>query len=319
MLNRLQLIKNHLQLPSSTLRLSQTRSIHAMAPTFKLPSGAVIPYPAFGTGTKWYKPGDPTINRAVVDAIVSALKLGYRHIDAAQTYGTEGEVGVAIKESGIPREEIFITTKVYQNVGDPKKALEESLKLLQIDYVDLYLLHHPFITEEKYGITLEKAWETLIELKAAGLTKDIGVSNWAVGDLERVEGAKEYPAVNQIEFNPYLQNQTPGIVEYSQKKGLIVEAFTPLVSLTEKGGPVDEVVDKLATKYGKDAGQIILKWVLARNVLPITTSAKPERQLSNFSLDGFELTPEEVEAINVAGSKKHVRKYWTAEYGHITA
>ncbi|KAK9379849.1 NADP-dependent oxidoreductase domain-containing protein [Kockiozyma suomiensis] len=289
------------------------------SPTFTLPSGATIPAPAFGTGTKWYKPGDPTINRDVVDAIVSAIKLGYRHIDAAQVYGTEGEVGVAIKESGVPREELYITTKVYPLIGDAKKALVDSLKLLQTDYVDLYLIHAPFITEEKYGITLEKAWDSLIDIKAEGLAKDIGVSNWAVADLERVSGAKETPSVNQIEFNPYLQNQTPGIVEYCQKKGIIVEAFTPLVSTTVKGGPVDEVVDKLAAKYNKDAGQIILKWVLARGIVPVTTSAKPERQLSNLTLDGFELTPEIVEAINVAGSKKHVRKYWTAEYGHITA
>ncbi|KAK9461961.1 NADP-dependent oxidoreductase domain-containing protein [Lipomyces oligophaga] len=286
-------------------------------PIFKLPSGATIPVPGFGTGTKWYKPGDPSIDRNAVDAVVSALKFGYRHIDGAQIYGTEGEIGVAIKESGLAREEIFVTTKVSYKITDARKALLESLELMKLDYVDLYLIHAPFFDEETNGISVPQAWEVLSALKAEGLAKDIGVSNFAIKDIELLAGAKEKVAVNQIEYNPYLQNQTPGIHDYCLEKGIILQAYTPLGSLTTTG-PLDPVIEKLTKKYDKDAGQIILKWVLATNVLPVTTSAKPERQLSNLSLDGFELTPEDVEEITAAGKKKHFRKYWTKEYAAFT-
>ncbi|KAK9478033.1 NADP-dependent oxidoreductase domain-containing protein [Lipomyces japonicus] len=283
---------------------------------FKLPSGAIVPIPAFGTGTKWYKPGDPAISRPVVDALVSAIKAGYRHIDGAEVYGTEPEIGVAIKETGVARDQLFVTTKVISAISDPRKALEASLAKLQLDYVDLYLIHSPFFGKETHGLTLREAWDVLTELKREGKAKDIGVSNFAVADLKQLEGAEEKVAVNQIEFNPYLQNQTPGIVEYSQSHDILIEAYTPLVSLSARatGGPVDEVVNRLATKYGKTAGQVILKWVVQRGIIPVTTSADPARQASNLDLSGFELTAEEVEQINQAGAKKHVRVYWTDKY-----
>ncbi|KAK9237026.1 NADP-dependent oxidoreductase domain-containing protein [Lipomyces kononenkoae] len=302
------------QLTPSSIRSRGYGSSAAM--TFTLPSGATIPVPGFGTGTKWYKPGDPSIDRRVVDAIVSALKLGYRHIDGAEVYGTEGEIGVAIKESGIPRDQIFVTSKILPKIGNPRAALEETLKLSQLDYLDLYLIHAPFVDEKSHGISLEKAWEVLSELKSEGKVREIGVSNFAIADLERLKGSKEKVAVNQIEFNPYLQNQTPGIVEYCQANGILVEAYTPLGPLfpAAKGGPLDPVVHKLATKYGRDAGQIILKWTIQRGIIPITTSAKEERQKSNLDLNGFELTAEEVKEIDEAGSQKHFRSYWTDKY-----
>ncbi|KAK9369454.1 NADP-dependent oxidoreductase domain-containing protein [Lipomyces kononenkoae] len=309
---RLNLLSRQLS-PSSIISRCHYSSV---AMTFTLPSGAIIPVPGFGTGTKWYKPGDPNIDRNVVNALVSAIKLGYRHIDGAEVYGTEGEIGVAIKESGIARDQLFVTGKILPKIGNPRAALEETLKLMQLEYVDLYLIHAPFVSEKSHGISIEKAWEVLSELKSEGKIREIGVSNFSIADLERLKDAKEKVAVNQIEFNPYLQNQTPGIVEYCQKNGIIVEAYSPLGPLfpAAKGGPLDPVVNKLATKYARDAGQIILKWVVQRGVVPITTSAKEERQKSNLDLDGFELTAEEVKEIDAAGSKKHFRSYWTDKY-----
>ncbi|KAK9254946.1 NADP-dependent oxidoreductase domain-containing protein [Lipomyces tetrasporus] len=301
------------QLASTSLR-SFSHSSTVM--TFTLPSGATMPVPGFGTGTKWYKSGDPTIDRNVVDALVSALKVGYRHIDGAEVYGTEAEIGVAIKESGIPRDQIFVTGKIFPKIANPRAAFEETLKLMQLDYLDLYLIHAPFFDEKSHGISIETAWHILSELKSTGKIKDIGVSNFAIADLERLKDAKEKVAINQIEFNPYLQNQTPGIVDYCQKNGIIVEAYTPLIPLAPaaKGGPVDPVVNKLAAKYGRDPGQIILKWVIQRGILPVTTSANVARQKTNLDLDGFELTSEEVKEIDDAGSKKHFRSYWGHKY-----
>ncbi|KAK9465350.1 NADP-dependent oxidoreductase domain-containing protein [Lipomyces arxii] len=308
-MNRAWLILRHIQ--PSTLNIRQLSTPANMS--FTLPSGAIVPVPAFGSGTKWYKPGDPTINRAVVDAIVSAVKLGYRHIDCAEVYGTEGEVGVAIKECGVPREELFITGKIYQAIKDPRLALTETLKKMDTDYLDLYLIHCPFFDEKSHGISIPKAWEIISELKAEGKIKDIGVSNFAIADLELLADAEEKVAVNQIEFNAYLQDQTPGIVDYCHSKGIVLEAYTPLGPIAAKPGPLDPIIAKIAAKYGKDEGQILLRWVYQRNVLPITTSAKPARQASNKDIFGFELTAEEMSEINEFGSKKHYRSYWNAQ------
>lgn len=316
---------------------------------FTLPSGAQPTVPGFGVGkttnwtedrysvvygpfwlnsncllqgTRWYKSGSASvIDQNVIDAIESAIKCGYRHIDTAEVYGTDEEVGLAIKKSGIPRSELFVTHKIIKNISDPRKAITDALKLMQVDYFDLFLIHSPFFDKASHGITLPEAWKMLESFQKEGLCKNIGVSNFAIKDIEAVlEVAEEKIAVNQIEFNPYLQNQTPGIVDFCQSKGILVAAYTPLVSLTpsEKGGPVDSVVANLSKKYGKSDSQVILKWVIAKGVMPVTTSSKPERQIESLDLDGFELTPEEVKEIDIAGAKKHVRKYWTAEYEWTT-
>ncbi|KAK9472096.1 NADP-dependent oxidoreductase domain-containing protein [Dipodascopsis tothii] len=283
---------------------------------FTLPSGAKPTVPGFGTGTKWYKPGNPAIDRNVVDAVASAIKLGYRHVDGAEIYGTDPEIGLAIKEAGVPRSELFVTNKIIANIADPRKALLDILSRMQLDYLDLCLIHTPFFSKEKSGISIAEAWKVLETLKAEGLAKNIGVSNFAKKDIDAVLAVATEPiAVNQIEFSPYLQNQTEGIVEYCQSKGIRVAAYTPLTPITTgKGGPLDPVLAKLAAKYGKTESQIVLKWVVARGVIPITTSAKPTRQAESLDLDGFELDPADVDEISTVGAQKHVRCYFTAEY-----
>jgi 2-dehydropantolactone reductase len=227
-------------------------------------------------------------------------------------------VGAAIKESGIPRKDIFLTTKIFTNIGNPEQALSDSLKRLEVDYVDLYLVHAPFFSKATHGIDLKEAWQAVETLHDKGLAKNIGVSNFRVQDLEELLSfARLTPAVNQIEFNPYLQS--PDLVSFCRKHGIVVEAYSPLAPLTVKpGGPVDPVIEEIAKKYNKSTGQVLLRWTAQLGVIPVTTSGKETRQKEQLSIDSFELTEEEVKKIQEAGSALHFRKYWGKQFGDDT-
>lgn len=287
-------------------------------PSFVLNNGVKVPAVGYGTGTKWYKgPGASSLDPKVVDAVSTALKNGYTHIDGAEVYGTEPEIGEAIKKSGIKREDLFITTKVFPFISNPEKALHDSLTALGVDYVDLYLIHAPFLA--KHNITVEEAWKKLEGFYKDGKVKAIGVSNFAVADLEKVlKVAKVKPAVHQIEYNAYLQNQTPGIVEFSKANDILVSAYSPLAPATFKGhekAPLYPVLKKLAEKYHKSVAQVELRWVYQTGVLPITTSQSAERQKESLEIFDFELSKSEVEEITKVGATFHHRQYWTEEYG----
>jgi len=268
-----------------------------------------VPVPGYGIGTRWYKNGIDKLDENVIEALVSAAKVGYRHFDAAEGYGTEPELGVAIKKMNLKRSEIFVTTKVLKNIADPVKALKNSLQNLQLEYVDLYLIHSFYFTTP----SLEEAWKQLEECVNLGLTKAIGVSNFRIEDLKRVLAvAKVKPFVNQVELHPYLPQRT--LRAFMKENDIIPACYAPLFSLTHhKGGPVDPVVDKLAIKYGKTQAQILLRWNQQIGSMVITTTANLERQKQQLHISDFTLTDAELKEIEDAGLSQVTRKFW----GHV--
>ncbi|CAI4871005.1 CLL_collapsed_G0007480.mRNA.1.CDS.1 [Saccharomyces cerevisiae] len=202
----------------------------------KIPAIAII-----GTGTRWYKneETDATFSNSLVEQIVYALKLpGIIHIDAAEIYRTYPEVGKALSLTEKPRNEIFLTDKYSTQIkvsDSPAEGLDLALKKMGTDYVDLYLLHSPFVSKEANGFSLEEAWKDMEQLYKSGKAKNIGVSNFAVEDLQRIlKVAEVKPQVNQIEFSPFLQNQTPGIYKFCQEHDILLEAYSPLGPLQKK-------------------------------------------------------------------------------------
>ena len=223
--------------------------------------------------------------------VADALKVGYRHIDTAQSYFNEEEVGNAIKKSGIPRNELFITTKVWiEHYGYEacRKSVLESLRKLQLDYIDLVLLHQPFA--DYYG-----AWRALEELYAEGKLRAIGVSNFLPDRLvDLCNFARIKPMVNQVETHPF--NQQKVAHEWMNKYGVVHEAWAPFGE--GRGGLfTDPVLVKIGEKYGKTAAQVILRWHLQRGIVVIPKSTHIERMEQNFDVFGFTLSDEDMQAI----------------------
>lgn len=293
-------------------------------PAFKLKgTGDEIPAIGFGSGTAWRikkwekrdeKNGDELITE-LVDQVKSAIDNGFRHIDTAEAYFTHKEVGAGIKASGIAREELFVTDKwspgVFKLTGSkgPKESLARTLEELQLDYVDLYLLHSPQKNEGE--ISTEDAWLELEDLVKEGKVKNIGVSNHSVEWLEKIaKVATIVPAVNQIEFHAYLQDQTPGIVEYAKKNGILLEAYSPLAPIIRaRPGPLDDLLPSLVDKYNKSETVILLRWVYQQGILPLTTSSKPERLADSLNVFTFELDDEDVKKITEVGKQKHFQGF----------
>ena len=253
-------------------------------PEITLNDGTTIPQLGFGV---WQVPADEA-----QDVVAEALKVGYRHIDTAAIYGNEEGVGRAIAESGIPREELYITTKLWVSdfkAGQTKEALRTSLQKLGLDYVDLYLIHWPSQEDEKY---LE-AWKALEELQAEGLTRSIGVSNFLPHHLDRVaEVGTKTPAINQIELHPALQQRQ--VQEANESRGIKTQAWSPLAQGAVFG---DEPIVKAAEAHGVSPAQVIIRWHLQQGRILFPKSVTPERIASNFDVVGFELSDAEVDAI----------------------
>ena len=256
-------------------------------PTLQLLDGNRIPQVGYGV---FKVPADDT-RRAVLEA----FELGYRHIDTAAIYGNEEGVGAAIAESGIPRDELFITTKLWNDRHDgdePRAALGESLGKLGLDAVDLYLVHWPTPARDNYV----HAWERLIDLREQGLTRSIGVSNFLVPHLERIIAETGVaPVVDQIELHPAYQQRE--VVEWASARGIRIEAWGPLGQ-----GKYDlfsaPAVAGAAAAHGKTPAQVVLRWHLDKGNIVFPKSVRRDRLAENIDIVDFALTDDEIAAID---------------------
>ncbi len=242
--------------------------------------------PAIGFGVFMIPNNGPTY-----DATLAALKAGYRHIDTAAGYMNESDVGKAIKDSGINRKEIFVTSKLWlQDYGyeNAKKGIENSLKALDTDYIDLYLLHQP------YGDYLG-AWKALEEAVEEGKIKSIGISNVTVNLWNKFKaGMKMMPVVNQVEFNPFTQQKE--LRKVMNEDNIRLEAWYPL-GHGNKDLLENKTIIALANKYNKNSRQIILRWIYQEGVISLPKSTNPIRMKGNIDIFDFELTAEEMKSI----------------------
>ncbi|MDC9592866.1 2,5-didehydrogluconate reductase DkgA [Xenorhabdus sp. IM139775] len=231
-------------------------------------------------------------NEQVVKSIHTALEVGYRSIDTAAMFHNEEGVGKALKESDIPREDIFITTKLWNDRHlDARAALQESLDKLQLDYVDLYLIQWP-VPEQGHYVD---AWRQLIELKEAGLTRSIGVCNFHIEHLQKViQETGVVPVINQIELHPLLQQRQ--LHSWNATHYITTESWSPL-SRGGKGVFNSSLVERLALKYGKTPAQIVIRWHLDRGMIAIPKSVTPSRIKENFDVFDFKLEKEDLTAI----------------------
>lgn len=259
-----------------------------------LNNGSKMPYIGLGV----FRLSD---SKAAYDTVRLALENGYRHIDTARVYDNEDTVGQAIIDSGVPREEIFLTTKLWNDdvrANRVQDAFEESLKRLKTDYVDLYLVHWPV-----KGLYVS-VWKEMEKIYATGKAKAIGVSNYLEHHLdELLAEATIIPAVDQIELHPYLNQKD--LVQYLQNKQIVPEAWSPFCA--RKNNLLDEPVLKgIAQKYSKTTAQIVLRWDIQRGIVAIPKSSNNERQKENLAVFDFVLTDEEMTLIQTLNKDQRV-------------
>jgi diketogulonate reductase-like aldo/keto reductase len=256
---------------------------YSISSKIQLNSGVEIPILGLGT---WRAEG-----KECSQAILWAFEAGYRHIDTAAFYGNEEAVGKAVKDSGLDREEIFITTKLWNNdhgYDNAINAFNKSLKRLTLDYVDLYLIHWPVS-----GRRIE-TWKALEKLTNDGKARAIGVSNFMTSHLEELlPNVEILPAINQIEFNPYQYQK--GLHQYCLRKYIQLEAFAPIVRARKFEDPK---LLELCKKYGKTPAQILLRWAIQHDIIVIPKSIHKERIIENSLIFDFEISDEDMKKLD---------------------
>ncbi|MEU4570675.1 aldo/keto reductase [Micromonospora sp. NPDC023956] len=258
-----------------------------MVPDITLNDGNTIPQ--LGFGVFQIEPRDTTT------AVREALRVGYRHIDTAQMYGNEAEVGQAIRTSGLERDEVFVTSKLsnaFHRPDDARKAIESTLDELRFDHVDLFLIHWPLPT--RYDGDFVSTWQALEEFRADGRARSIGVSNFQVPHLERLAAETETPpAVNQVEVHPYLGNEQ--VRAYGREHGIVTEAWSPIA----QGKVLDDpVVTEIAGRLGRTPAQVVLRWHIQRGDVVFPKSVTPARIAENFAIFDFTLDDDDLARIS---------------------
>ncbi len=261
--------------------------------------------PVIGLGVFRIPDGEEVIN-----AVKLALLAGYRMIDTAMIYKNEEGVGKAIRESGIPREEIFVTTKLWntdQGYESALKAIDVSLAKLGLSYVDLYLIHWPTASGDRGNFTSinkrEETWRAMEEIYKSGKAKAIGVSNYTITHLEEMKKyAKVPPAVNQAEFHPFLYQGE--LLNYCKQNNITLEAHSPLAH----GEKLEnESIKNIAKKHGKSSAQVLIRWSLQHGCIVIPKSTRKERIEENINVFDFELSPEEMKTLDDLNENLHLR------------
>jgi len=256
-------------------------------PRIELNDGTSIPQLGFGV---FQVEPDET-----ADVVRQAFEVGYRHLDTAQMYGNEAGVGQAIRESGLDRDDVYVTTKLnnsFHRPDDARKAFEESLDRLGLDHVDLFLIHWPLPTQ--YDGDFVSTWQTLVELRDSGRTRSIGVSNFQPDHLDRIiEATGVVPAVNQIEVHPFFGNEAARAADAQHR--IATEAWSPIAQGKVVGDPV---VEDVAARAGRTASQVTLRWHLQRGDIVFPKSTRVERMRENFEVFDFTLDDADMAALS---------------------
>jgi len=249
--------------------------------TVTLAGGVEMPLVGFGT---WQVTG-----RRGYDAIRYALEVGYRHIDTATMYGNESEVGRAVRDVGVPREDVFITTKLPpERAGRERETLAASLRALGTEHVDLWLIHWP-----PRGRISVQTWQEFVAARNEGRARAIGVSNYSTAQIDELTSATgETPAVNQIPWSPWIDD--PARLAEARERGVVVEGYSPF----KRSDLRSPVLTAIAAAHGVSPAQIVLRWHIEHGIVVIPKSSTPERIKSNLDIFGFSLTPDEVARID---------------------